>query len=78
MENKLFSLDYSVSNEMISEQLNDKVVSDLITKFDELIMAADRFSTKIVSSISFFRFRETRDIIDDIDKIIFNRFKINW
>ena len=76
MENKLFSLDYSVSNEMISEQLNDKVVSDLITKFDELIMAADRFSTKIVSSISFFRFRETRDIIDDIDKIIFNRFKI--
>jgi len=76
MTNKLFSSINSVSNEMISEQLNDKVVDELITKFDELIFAADRFSTKVVTSISFFRLRETKEIIENIDKILLNRFKI--
>ena len=74
MGNKLFSINDTVSNEMIDEQLDDKVVTDLTSKFVELIDLSDRFSHKLVTSVSYFRFPETKRIIEDIDNIIYKRF----
>ena len=66
MGNKLFSINDTVSNEMIDEQLDDKVVTDLTSKFVELIDLSDRFSHKLVTSISYFRFPETKKVIEEI------------
>lgn len=77
MFDKLFYPSYTTSMEMIEQQLNDEVVVKLNSKFQKLIELADRFSTKIVTSVSFFRFPETKKIIDDIDAILLERFKFN-
>ena len=74
MGNKLFSINDTVSNEMIDEQLDDKVITDLTSKFVELIDLSDRFSHKLVTSISYFRFPETKKVIEEIDNIIYKRF----
>jgi len=68
----------NVSNEMINVQLHDPITVELEQYFNILIKMSDKYSSKLVTGISFFRNKETRKIIDAIDKSISKRFGIQF
>jgi len=76
MMKKLFTP--TISNEMIDPQINDPIVKDLEVQFDKLIELTDQFEPKLVASISYFRHKGTKKVLEDIDKLITKRFGINF
>lgn len=74
---KLFNNTNIISQEMIQPQINDSIKDDLIKEFDKLIKLADDQSTKLVSSVSFFKRKESIKIIEKVDSLIFKRFGLD-
>lgn len=65
-----------ISLEMIDFQNDDLVIKQLEEHYNKLIEFSDKYSTKIVTGVSFFKHKEAKKVIESIDNIISKRFGI--
>jgi len=76
MIRKMFS--EVVSVEMIESQMDDPVIKDLHDNFEQIIEISENSKSKLISGISYYRHKEIKKIMSNIDSILKKRFGIGF